>query len=256
MPSALAAVPINDDITGAVTITTPLPFTYSESTVDATTSAAEAAFNSFCGAPKLEHGVWFTATPTTNDFIQADVTASDYSAGILVLSGSPGNLTPLNCQPGTVSGPVQAGVTYFLLVFGDGLLTTATSGNLVLKVSEVAPPPTVSVTVNKFGSVDKSGNALISGTVTCASTDGSGNVVDVSGTLRQTIGRIFIDGFFDTPSGAPCDNSTNAWQAVATGNNGKFAGGKAANVTVAVGCTLGGCTQSFVQATVQLRRNG
>ncbi len=252
---AFAAVPANDNIANAVVITEPLPFNYTESTVDATTSADETALNSFCGAPTLEHGVWFTATPTADGFLAADVTQSDYSAGIVVLSGTPGNLTPLNCASGIVAGPVQAGVTYYLLIFGDGL-TTQTSGNLVLQVRQAAPPPTTTVTVNKTGSVDKSGNAHISGTATCTSVDGSGKLLDVSGSLRQTVGRFFIDGFFDTFLGVPCDGTVNQWQAVVTGTNGKFAGGKAANITMSLGCTEGGCTQSQVETTIQLRRNG
>jgi hypothetical protein len=131
---AWAAAPGNDDIGGAVAITEPLPFTTSESTVEATTSAAETALNNFCGAPALEHGVWFSLTPTVDEFLAVDVTASDYSAGILVLTGTPGNLTPINCLPGQVSGPFTAGQTYFLLVFGDGV-SPATSGNLELTVS-------------------------------------------------------------------------------------------------------------------------
>jgi hypothetical protein len=135
---AWGAPPSNDDIGGAVVITQPLPFTFSESTVDATTSADEEALNSACGAPVLEHGVWFSATATQDQDIAVDVTASDYSAGILVLTGTPGDLTPINCGPGRIGGAVTAGQTYFLLIFGDGV-TTPTSGNLVVTVAPSFP---------------------------------------------------------------------------------------------------------------------
>src|SRR6476661_3722840 len=135
---AWGAPPSNDDIAGAVVITQPLPFAFTESTVEATTSPEEAAFNSFCGAPLFEHAVWFTATAPADGNIAVDVSASDYSAGILVLTGTPGNLTPINCGPGRIGGPVTAGQTYYLLVFGDGL-TTATSGNLRLTVANSFP---------------------------------------------------------------------------------------------------------------------
>jgi hypothetical protein len=135
---AWGAPPPNDDIGGAVVVTEPLPFTFSESTVEATTSPEEAAFNSFCGAPAFEHAVWFTATSTLDGDVAVDVTASDYSAGILVLVGTPGDLTPINCGPGRIAGPVTAGQTYYLLVFGDGV-TTPTSGNLVLTVANAFP---------------------------------------------------------------------------------------------------------------------
>ena len=106
--------------------------------MEATTSPEEGAFNSFCGAPAFEHAVWFTATSTLDGDVAVDVSASDYSAGILVLTGTPGDLTPINCGPGRIGGPVTAGQTYYLLVFGDGL-TTPTSGNLVLTIANVFP---------------------------------------------------------------------------------------------------------------------
>ena len=135
---AWGAPPPNDDIGGAVVVTEPLPFTFTESTVEATTSPEEAAFNSFCGAPAFDHAVWFTATPTLDGNIGVDVSASDYTAGILVLTGTPGDLTPINCGPGRIAGPVTAGQTYYLLIFGDGL-STPTSGNLVMTVANVFP---------------------------------------------------------------------------------------------------------------------
>src|SRR5712691_1988781 len=230
------AQPANDDPGGAVAITT-VPSTITQNTSDATTSAEETALNAFCGAPTLAQGVWFQFTPTVSEDLAADVTGSDYSAGILVLTGSPGNFTPILCGPGRVTGPVTAGQTYYLLIFGDGFLTAATSGNLVLRVSPAIPAPTITVTINPRGTVDKTGNANISGTVTCSSTDGSGIVFDVFGSLRQTVGRIFVDGSFDELLFSACDGTPVNWTALVFGFNGKFAGGKAAIVAIGFGCT-------------------
>src|SRR3954465_7979457 len=88
--SASAAPPANDDIGGAVVITEPLPFSSTQSTVDATTSADETALQSFCGSPAFEHAVWFTATPAQDEVVAVDVSGTDYGAGVLVLTGSPG----------------------------------------------------------------------------------------------------------------------------------------------------------------------
>ena len=250
--SAFAAAPGNDNSTGAIVIST-VPSTVNQDTTEATTSAEETALNGSCGAPVVGHGVWYTFTATADEYVAVDVTGSDYSAGVMVATGSPGGLTLSNCGPGRVVGPVTTGTTYYLLIFGDGS-STATSGNMVLQTSVVAPPPNVSLTVDPRGTVDKFGNANISGTVTCTSTDGSGQVFDIFGSLRQTVGRVFIDGSFDTFTGSTCNGTAVSWSAIVIGTNGKFAGGKAATVAVGFGCTDGGCSEGFVQSTIQLSK--
>jgi hypothetical protein len=147
---------------------------------------------------------------------------------------------------------VTAGVTYNLLVFGDGL-SAATSGNLVLDVHLAAPPPDLALTVDPKASFSHEGVVHLTGTVTCTSTDGTGAVQDVFGTLTQRVGRLKIQGFFESSLGAPCDGSPVGWEAFIEGDNGIFRGGKAASVAIAVGCTDGGCNSGFTQAVVQLR---
>ena len=251
--TASAAPPVNDDIGGA-TVLGPVPFHLEQDTTEATTSAEEAAFNDFCGAPAFEHAVWFTATAVADANVVADVTASDYSAGILVLSGEPGDLLPLVCQPGVVSGPVTAGETIFLVVFGDGL-TDETSGQLVLDTYLAPDPPSIDVTIDPRGTVDKAGVVHVSGTVSCTSDDPEGILFDVSGQLQQRVGRGFVDGFFFSEQLTPCDGVTRLWSAEAFGD-GKFAGGKSASVTFAFGCDTFSCGEGFVEATIQLSRNG
>ncbi len=252
--TASAAPPDNDDISGA-TVLGPVPFHLEQDTTEATTSAEEAAFNDFCGAPAFEHAVWFSATAVADNNVVADVTGSDYSAGILVLAGEPGNLTPLICQPGTVSGPVVAGETIYLVVFGDGV-SEATSGHLVLDTYLAPPPPSVEVTINPRGTVSKAGLVQVSGTVSCASDDPEGILFDVSGIISQRVGRGFVDGFFGSEQFTPCDGVTRPWSAEAFAEAGKFAGGKAATVTFAFGCDTFSCGEGFVEATIQLSRNG
>jgi hypothetical protein len=246
-----AAPPSNDDIAGA-TVIDAIPFHAQQDTTEATTSAEEAAWNDFCGAPTLEQGVWFTAT-VMNDAsnVVVDTTASDYSAGILVLVGDPGALQPVACQPGIVSGPVGAGQTVYLLIFGDGL-TGTTSGNLVLDIYPAPPPPEIDVAIDPVGTFDRSGAARISGTVTCTSADPTATVIDLSGSVRQAVGRFAIDGFFFVDLFSPCDGTTQPWEAFVTGN-GKFKGGHAATVAVAFGCDSLTCVDGFAEATVKLR---
>jgi hypothetical protein len=251
--TANAAPPTNDDITGA-TVIGGVPFHLEQDTTEATTSPEETAWNDYCGAPVFEHGVWFTATAATDASLVADVTASDYSAGIVVLAGAPVNPVPLQCAQGVVSGPVAAGQTVYLLVFGDGL-TEATSGQLVLDIYPAPPPPDVAVTIDPRGTVDKANVAHLSGTVTCTSDDPDAILFDVSGFLSQKVGRGSVEGYFGAEQLTPCDGVTRTWTAEVFGN-GKFAGGKAANVAFAFGCDALSCGEGYAEVAVQLNRSG
>jgi len=252
---ALAAAPENDDSTTATVIDANTTMPITENTTEATTSAEETAINGSCGAPLLEQGVWFVTTATQSGDFVVDATQSDYPVGIAALTGSPGNFDVLDCRPDSLVGPVVAGTTYYLLVFGyggpDG--SQPTSGNLVLDIHPVATGPTVALTVDPRGNVDQQGVAHISGTVTCTSEDGSGAVLGVSGALQQRVGRFFIHGFFTSPMSAPCDGTTTPWKAEVSGDNGRFSGGKAANVSASLACASS-CTTQPAEATVQLSR--
>jgi hypothetical protein len=251
-PPASGVAPGNDEITGA-TVLGPAPFHVEQSTVEATTSADEAAWNDFCGAPALEQGVWFTATPTVDAHITVEVTASDFSAGILVLTGEPGSLTPVFCSPGVVSGPVTAGQTIYLLVFGDGLNEQKTSGNLVLDTYLTPPPPAIAVTIDPRGTVDKEGVAHVSGTVSCSSDDPTGVLFDVTGTLRQRVGRGFVEGSINALQLTACDGVTRAWNADVIGD-GTFAGGRTATAVVGFGCDTFSCGEGYAESVVKLSR--
>lgn len=90
--------------------------------------------------------------------------------------------------------------------------------------------------------------------VTCTAPDGQAVVFGVSGSVRQRVGRGFVDGFFFADLGVPCDGSTSAWAAVATPDGGKFAGGKAATVAFTFGCGTDLCSEGYAEAIVQMRR--
>lgn len=251
---AEAAPPGNDDIAGS-TLIDGLPFHAEQDTTEATTSADESAWNDFCGAPTLEHGVWFTASVSADATnVVVDTTASDYSTGILVLIGEPGSLEPVTCQPGILSGPVTAGQSVHLLIFGDGS-TEATSGNLVLDIYVAPPPPQIEVTIDPVARFDRFGVAQLSGTVSCMSDDPAATLVDISGEMRQTVGRFVIEGFFFLEQLSPCDGVERAWEASVTGN-GRFRGGAAATVAFAFGCDSVTCGGGFAEATVRLRGGG
>jgi hypothetical protein len=246
-----AQVP-NDSVAGAIDVS--VGTTVTQDTTEATAAGEEGLNDQFCGAPAMEAGVWFEITEPSDVTVAFNTEESDYGAGILVFEGDPADGLALACAPGQVVVSLTGAVTYTLVVFGDGT-TPATSGEMILHVEEAIPPPEISVTIDPTGLVNRSGEALISGTVTCTSADGSGTVFEIFGDVTQRVGRVLIRGFFNTFTEIPCDGSTQSWEAIVAGDNGLFAGGKAVAVAIAFGCT-DVCTEGFAEATVKLRRGG
>jgi hypothetical protein len=243
----------NDTVAGATTVA--VGDTISEDTTAADlTDPAETALNANCGAPKVEHGVWFTITLAQDGFVAFDTADSDYSAGIMLFAGTPTANSFVDCGPGHIADFLAGGQAYNMLAFGDGLADN-TGGNLVFKALNAVPPPDVSLTLDTRGSVDRFGNLRVTGTVTCTSTDGSGAVFEVFGDVTQRIGRILIHGFLDSFLDIPCDGTAHAWEAFATGDNGIFAGGKVATVAIGVGCT-DFCNEGFVSGTISVNKGG
>lgn len=247
----VAAAAPNDTQGSAIPITTGTTVTEDTTLADAT-DPVEDALNEFCGAPVVEHGVWFSVTVGTDAFVSFDTSDSDYAVGLMLFPATVSAENLITCGPERIVEQLLAGETYYLLVFGDGE-SAATSGEMILRVDEAAPPPEISLTINKSGTVDKSGVAHIKGTVTCTSEDGSGVLFDVFGDMSQKVGRVIIRGFFDTFLETPCDGTTIPWEASVFADNGLFAGGKAATVAIAFGCT-DLCSEQFAEATIQLRK--
>jgi hypothetical protein len=249
---AVAAVS-NDSVGGAIALA--IPDSYTEDTTGANQSDAdEVALNQFCGAPVVEHGVWFSVTPSTDGPYAFDTTASDYSAGMMVFDGAPSANSFVNCGPGLVIQDLIGGHTYNILAFGDGL-SAETSGSLTISTRVATPAPDLSLTINKSGSVDHFGTVHIWGAATCTSVDGSGQVLEIFGDVTQRVGRMLIHGSFDTSPFTPCDGIAHRWDAYFSGDNGIFAGGKAISLALGFGCT-DLCSDTFVERTIQLSRNG
>lgn len=247
--AAQAAAPSNDVVAGATVIAT-LPQSVTENTTEATTDALDASLNATCGAPFTNASVWFTYTDTSGSGFLADMTASDYSGGFIVTAGDPAGGNLVACGPGKVGVRGDAGTTYYILAFSD---TATNGGQLSASFSALPPAATATLTVDPRGVAYKDGSARVSGTYSCTNADGYASEID--GTLSQKVGRIKINGFFfDSP--LLCDGVVRTWQAVAFSDNGLFAGGKAANVSVIFACGLLDCAFAEAQGTVQLSRNG
>ena len=71
-----------------------------------------------CGAPATDASVWYTLTGADNGVV-VDVSSSDYSAGVIVATGSPGSFELETCGPGAVAFFASSGTTYSILAFDD-----------------------------------------------------------------------------------------------------------------------------------------
>jgi hypothetical protein len=249
VPAAFAAAPGNDVFSGA-TVVPSLPFSDSISTAEATTDADDAQLNTNCGAPATDASVWYTFQGTGSTVV-VDVSESDYSAGVLVGTGTDGNLDIVACGPQAVAFFAEAGTTYYILAIddqqnGDGL----NGGTLNLSMYEIVSPTIDTFTVNRYGTVNtRTGVATISGTYSCSNAD----FMDVFVDARQPVGRFMILGtgeFFDFNT---CDGTTHTWSAQVFPENGKFAGGKTMTVNFATSCGALECAFGYAEQKVQLR---
>jgi uncharacterized protein DUF6299 len=247
----LAAPPLNDTYAGR-TILAGIPFAETVDTTEATTDADDVAWNTNCGAPATDASVWYELTTATDVGVLVDVTGSDFSAGIAVVTGTPGAFVLEACGPGLVGFFAAAGVAYSIIAFDDQEdgTTAVNGGMLSISFDELPPPPVVEITVDPVGHFDsRTGTATVSGTVTCT---GEAQFTELDVDLRQRVGRVVISGFGITDFA--CDGATHAWSVEVFGQNGLFKGGKAAAVTVAFACGVFDCGTAIAEATIQLKK--
>jgi hypothetical protein len=247
----LAAAPGNDTY-GTRTVVAGIPFAETIDTFEATADADDAEANAQCGAPAVDASVWYEYTATSDGGLLVDVSGSSYSAGIIVATGSPGNLSVIACAAPALGLKTAVGETYAILIFdyqGDG---GGDGGSLSITIADVPPPPEVEVTVNSNGRFDaRTGAATVSGTATCSGADESGHGF-IEFQLSQSVGRfkVFGWGFAEFA----CDGGTHGWTAEIVSGDGKFAGGKATLVAFVSACNIAGCADTVLQTVVSLRK--
>ena len=135
----LAAAPANDVYAGREPIAVGDSLTVDTS--QATTDADDTELNTGCGAPATDASVWYELTATADTFIAIDVSASTYSAGVAVATGSPGSFEVVACGPGATVFEAAPGETYAILAFDDQGDGGGNGGTLKIQVAEVPPPP-------------------------------------------------------------------------------------------------------------------
>jgi hypothetical protein len=247
---AAAAVPANDTFTGAVVISA-LPFSDTLDTAEATTDADDAEATAGCGAPATEASVWYAFTPASSTGVRVDVSASNYTAGVQVVRGSPGSFSRLACGPGAVVFSATAGTTYHFLAFDD-MPGGANGGTLQISVAAVKEA-VVAVTIDPTGTVNpRTGVVTITGTFTCANTNTNSAFIDVS--VTQRVGRFTVDGQGQGLVG-PCDGESHSWRFDVTGRTGSFAGGRADVYASLFACGSVGCVDDEATQTLLLQRH-
>jgi hypothetical protein len=244
----LAAAPGNDDFAGR-TVFAGVPYTETLDTSEATSEASDAELNTLCGAPALDASVWYEFTSATDMAVLVDVSASDYSAGVFVATGSPGAFGPVEaCGPGSVVFSATAGTSYVLLIIEVQQDGTGRGGTLELSVTEAPPPPEIDITVDPVGTFNaQTGSVTLTGTVTCS--EGAFAFIDIS--LSQSVGRFTVRGFGFVE--VACDGTAQPWTIEVVGDNGLFKGGQALAVTFGQACDFD-CGFTQEETTVRLRR--
>lgn len=246
--AAFAAPPANDTYAGRIVVGS-VPFSTTQDTSEATSDAVDDEINADCGAPAMDASVWYEVTATSDGALVADVSESDYPAGVLVATGSPGSFAIVACGPGAAGWSTVAGETYAVVVIDDQSDGGGNGGTMVLNIDVAPPTPVMDVTVNPRGGFTSTGDAVISGTVSCT---GEADFAFLEVTVSQFVGRLKINGFSGTD--VTCDGATRPWTLEVPGDNGIFKGGKAVTVTLAVGCGVFECGVDFEERTVQLSR--
>lgn len=247
----LGATPGNDLYVGRTAVGA-LPFSASLDTTEATTDADDAEANTYCGAPATDASVWYEYSPTITGDVLVDVSASDYTAGYIVALSSPGSFITVACGPSAGAFSGEAGSTYAIMLFDDQQDGAGNGGQLELTLTQAPPPPQITLTVDRTGSVNaRTGIATIRGTVTCSGGDTGKTFIDAQ--VTQNVGRFTFSGEGITEF--TCDGTPQHWSANAYSQNGRFGGGKALVTVYATACDEFGCGSAQVEnVTVTLRK--
>jgi hypothetical protein len=249
--TALADPPGNDTVAGATQAT--IGFSEVLDTSEATTDSDDSHLNEACGFNYTDASVWYVITASADGTIVVDASQSNYSAGMMVAQGSPGNLTTYWCGGNKTGFDAWTGEQYYVLIFDTQEFGEGNGGSLNISFAEALAPVLDDFTVNRIGRVDgKTGIATISGTYTCS----NGNYLSLYVDVSQTVGRIFIvrgSNYFENYDTDACDGLPQNWSLDFRPYNGKFAGGKALTATNWYICTDYACAYGDFVQTIQLR---
>ena len=249
--AAGAAPPSNDTFIGAVPAT--IGFSDERDTSEATTDADDAQLDATCHAPATDASVWYSITPTADTEVVVDTSLSTYTTAVLIGVGTPGNLVTLACGPSTVGFSATAGTTYYVLAVDDQLDGGGNGGTLRISIDEPPPPTSVDIAVDPVARFDtRTGAATFTGTYACS----NGNTIQAVGQVEQAVGTSMVNATFRFSDAGTCDGAVRTWSAVAVSSNGRFVGGRATTLTLALTCGDTECASDLESRTVMLRGGG
>lgn len=182
------------------------------------TPEAESAFYCFQGDTPT---VWYRYEPTVDEVLDADVSGGSGEARAVFFFNEGEGESVGGCTADSSEGQIlaHAGTVYYVALGAPswveqpvGLTITST------------PAPTIEVTVNPDGTVEKvSGTAIISGTAVCSSTGEAA----IGLSLRQRVGRLtLITG--TSSSGFACGPTASPWTVRVPGDGKPFGVGSVA----------------------------
>ena len=220
--TAWATPPPNDTFADATKIHS-LPFSDNEDTTQATSDATDAEVATACGygGLYLTHTVWYDFTPTHDQLVWIRPSSPNYSPGVGVVIGKPGNFSAIACSPGNAAFTAHAGVTYHIDVVN--FLTGTDGGTLDFSITGLGQGPVF--TIDPKGQFDSTtGAATVTGSLSCP-TGFSGRFINLG--LSQQVGRGTVSGSASVPVNS-CGTVPQQWSiTIKPSNGGKFTRGDA-----------------------------
>jgi hypothetical protein len=247
---AFAAAPSHDTIDNAKVITA-VPFSDVVDTTEATSDAEDEAIKAQCGAPITNGSVWYSVvgSETATAYV-VDASQSDFPVGVIVATGTPGNLQAVACGQFSFPFPSVPSRPFYIMAFSFD--PAVNGGQLSISVDDVGPPPEVALTVDDVGRVNRTtGTATISGTYTCT---GDADSVSVQGQLQQQQGNTQVVGFF-LDIGLTC-GGTFPWSVEVIPSSGRFVRGLAATLSTVAGCNAIDCDFVDTLEVIHLKGRG
>jgi hypothetical protein len=238
---ASAAPPGNDEPQGAIALH--LGDRVEQDTTEATTTAQDAALNQNCGAPATNASVWYSYSPDQDRNVVLDMTASDYSGGMLVFRGNPTVDSLVTCGQGQVGLRARAGKRYSIMVISD---TDVMGGQLSLSLKKAPPPPRVHVSLAGRGVAYRGGAARLHGTYSCK--HGTSAFLDVR--LLQRAGRLKIGA--ERGREIRCNGSRRHWSVRLVSPTGTYARGPAVAHARIDACGAFSCRHATARRHVHL----